>query len=131
MHVQVGRERALREELQQARAAAEHAQQAQRRAEGLQAALDSARRAYGTAASPPAATLRPSPARPSSAPLRRPATAFSLTGPDSRGGRSGVGALSPGSPARSSPLARDSQMHSRASVAAKARARPMSALQMR
>lgn len=118
-------EQELETDLQQARAVA---QQAQRRAEGLQAALDASRRtlcAAGSLSVPPAAATRPqSPARPTSAPLRRPATAFSLCGPDSRGG---VGVRWVRSPVGTSPLTG----RTRSPSASRPWVRPSSAVQLR
>eukprot|EP00892_Ulva_mutabilis_P012301 jgi/Ulvmu1/9443/UM052_0007.1 len=71
----------LQQELQRARAAAQHAQ---RHAESLQVALAASHRMLGASGSPAVAAVAkrpPSRARPTSAPLRRPATTFSLTGP--------------------------------------------------
>lgn len=139
--VQAGEAAAPSPEVQQARAVAEHAQ---RRAESLQAALDASRRtlcAAGSPSVPPAVAARPQiPARPRSAPLRRPPTAFSLSGPtavDSGRAPRTAGALSSRSPtARGttwrSPLAGVSAGTPTAAAAARGqRARPFSAVEFR
>lgn len=91
--VQASKDPEPENELQQARAVA---QRAQRHAESLQAALASSHRMLarsGSHAVTPMAARPISPARPSSAPLPRPATAFALTGPRSRGPPGGAGRL--------------------------------------